>query len=269
MTRQERIQEKAGEHWPVLGSPWPARSPCACSRGFCSAACPDERRFTTWSAVAVYYVVPASVAVLLFASLRLKPLARLGLLVAGVSFTVSIYVVELLLALASGQQASVFSALDTQIQLQPVMTRLLRSSNKPQLAAKLARDSGHPIDSRGPAEVLDDLRRNGTDAIPIMTATNDLLITHPDGTATSAVAVDGRELIPLGSVSGAVTLLCNESGEWISYRSDSRGFNNPDDVWRSGRVDVAALGDSFTQGYCVPGGTQLRRISSGSTIPRR
>src|SRR6185436_4487677 len=108
-----------------------------------------------------------------------------------------------------------------------------------------------------PTQVLDDLRRTGTDAIPITTAVNDLLITHPDGTATSAVAIDGRELVPLGSVSDATTLLCNESGEWISYRSDSRGFNNPDDVWRTGRVDVAALGDSFTHGYCVPGGTSF------------
>ena len=71
------------------------------------------------------------------------------------------------------------------------------------------------------------------------------------------VAIDGRELVPLGSVSDVVTLLCNESGEWISYRSDSRGFNNPDEVWGSRRVDVAAIGDSFTQGYCVPRGTSF------------
>src|SRR4029453_18976401 len=149
---------------------------------------------------------------------------------------------------ASGHQAAAFSVLDTQLTLQPVMTRLLRSPKKQQLAAELARDSGHPIDSRSPSQVLDDLRKNGTDAIPIMTATNDLLITHPDGTATSTVAIDGRELVPLGRVSDGVTPLCNESGEWISYRRDSRGFNNPDEVWRAGRVDVAAIGDSFTQG---------------------
>ena len=256
MTRQERFQEKAGRLAGLALAVAGTLALCLFA-WFLFGGLSGQRRFTTWSAIAVYYVVPAAVAVLLFASLRLKPLARLGLLVAGVSFTVSIYIVELLLALASGQQASVFSMLDTQLQLQPVMTRLLRSPNKQQLAAELARDSGRPIDSRSPAEVLDDFRRNGTDAIPIMTATNDLLITHPDGTATSAVAIDGRELIPLGSVSGAVTLLCNESGEWISYRSDSRGFNNPDDVWRSDRVDVAALGDSFTHGYCVPGGSSF------------
>jgi len=45
----------------------------------------------------------------------------------------------------------------------------------------------------------------------------------------------------------------NENGDWIRYRSDGRGFNNPDTVWRSRRVDIAALGDSFTHGFCVPG----------------
>jgi hypothetical protein len=38
----------------------------------------------------------------------------------------------------------------------------------------------------------------------------------------------------------------------MTYKSDERGFNNPEGVWRSGQIDIASLGDSFTQGYCLP-----------------
>ena len=55
-------------------------------------------------------------------------------------------------------------------------------------------------------------------------------------------------------MSGRVTLLCNENGQWVDYRSDSRGFNNPEESVEGGPTDIAALGDSFTQGYCVPTG---------------
>ena len=53
-------------------------------------------------------------------------------------------------------------------------------------------------------------------------------------------------------MSNTVTVLCNESGQWIDYRSDERGFSNANEIWQSDRLDIAALGDSFTHGYCVP-----------------
>src|SRR5262249_37166437 len=68
----------------------------------------------------------------------------------------------------------------------------------------------------------------------------------------SAIALNGREVLPLGTVSRRATLLCNEGGQWIRYQSDRRGFNNPDDVWDSRALQIAALGDSFAHGYCVP-----------------
>src|SRR5262249_10567113 len=52
-------------------------------------------------------------------------------------------------------------------------------------------------------------------------------------------------------VSGADTLLCNENGDWVRYRSDRRGFNNSDEVWQLPSLDIAALGDSFVHGYCI------------------
>jgi lysophospholipase L1-like esterase len=47
-------------------------------------------------------------------------------------------------------------------------------------------------------------------------------------------------------------VLCNEGGQWVDYQSDRYGFNNPAEVWESEPVEIAALGDSFTHGYCVP-----------------
>jgi hypothetical protein len=49
-----------------------------------------------------------------------------------------------------------------------------------------------------------------------------------------------------------VTVLCNQSGQYVTYKSDEHGFNNPRGIWQSDRLDIAALGKSFTQGFCVP-----------------
>ena len=49
-----------------------------------------------------------------------------------------------------------------------------------------------------------------------------------------------------------MTVLCNESGDYVTYHSDQHGFHNPKEVWQSSRVEIAAVGDSFVQGYCVP-----------------
>ncbi len=48
-----------------------------------------------------------------------------------------------------------------------------------------------------------------------------------------------------------MTVLCNETGQYVSYQSDERGFNNPSGLFQ-GKADIIALGDSFTQGVCPP-----------------
>ena len=99
--------------------------------------------------------------------------------------------------------------------------------------------------------MLADFAGAGVDATPIITPSNHLFIRKPGGAITSAVAIDGTEVVPLSGVAGRLTLLCNESGEWIHYRADSHGFSNPEALWHQ-PIDVAALGDSFVHGYCVP-----------------
>ena len=143
MTRQERFQERAGKFAGLALALAGTLALCLFA-WLLFTGLSGQRRFTTWSAIALYYVAPATVAVLLFASLRLKPRARLGLLVAGISFTVSIYVVELFLVLALVSRPRHSRMLDTQLPLQPVMTRLLQSSNKQRLAAATGPGLGPP-----------------------------------------------------------------------------------------------------------------------------
>jgi hypothetical protein len=61
----------------------------------------------------------------------------------------------------------------------------------------------------------------------------------------------------LGGIAQALTVLCNESGSWVTFQSDEHGFRNPLGLWRSGALDVAAVGDSFTHGVCVPPGNEF------------
>ena len=55
----------------------------------------------------------------------------------------------------------------------------------------------------------------------------------------------------LGGHSFATVILCNEFGTWLTYESDRFGFNNDDAIHDSPRINVALLGDSYAQGYCV------------------
>ena len=55
----------------------------------------------------------------------------------------------------------------------------------------------------------------------------------------------------LTGLSNISTILCNETGNYITYKSDRFGFNNNDNKWKDKKVDSVFLGDSFTHGFCV------------------
>jgi hypothetical protein len=103
-----------------------------------------------------------------------------------------------------------------------------------------ARRFGLPYDGRSQFEVVRDLRKQGDHAYPA---------TFP---AWQGLPAQGTDLLPLGGISSVTTVLCNEMGQYVVYRSDEHGFHNPEGIWSSGRFDLAALGDSFTEGACVP-----------------
>jgi hypothetical protein len=204
-----------------------------------------QRQFSSPYHVVFYYVLPLILAAGLFSALRLQPVHKMNLLMLLAASCMAFYAMELFL---KWRAPSLYG------QARPVMTlvSLADSSDRQGYVAALRKEWGTQVDPRTADEVLDALRRRDPDAVPIITPSNQLFLTQPDGSVTSAIAVDGHEIMPLGAVANRVTVLCNEGGQWVYYQSDRYGFNNPAEVWESRPVEIAALGDSFTHGYCVP-----------------
>jgi len=193
----------------------------------------------------LYIVLPAVLASLLFGFLRRNHEVKINAAIFCVSLTVPVYAGELFLRFA-----------DSSAPERPAMTRIMTSKEKEKEAARLAKEFGVEIDTRGGFEVIDDLRKRGIDAVPIITPSNHLFVKQPDGSIKSAIAIRGIEAMPFGGISNKFTVLCNENGPYVTYESDEHGFQNPKGMWESELIDIAALGDSFVHGYCVsPGKT--------------
>ena len=103
-----------------------------------------------------------------------------------------------------------------------------------------SRRLGLSYDSRSQFEVVRDLRGQGVEAWPAV---------FP---AWQGLRHDGSSLLPLGGISRVHTVFCNELGPYVVYPSDEHGFHNPEGTWSSPAIDIAVLGDSFTQGACIP-----------------
>ncbi len=77
-------------------------------------------------------------------------------------------------------------------------------------------------------------------------------------------------IFPLSGVSKRETLLCNESGKFITYYSDRYGFNNPDYLWDKKEIEYLLIGDSFVHGDCVEEEKNLsgniRKISNKKSL---
>jgi len=100
-------------------------------------------------------------------------------------------------------------------------------------------------DRRSVLEVVSMLREQGVDATPTF---------HPVNHLDPPPKIAGKVTIPFGGISAATVVHCNsnETGCYVTYDSDEYGFNNPLGVWqREPPIDVALVGDSFTQGHCV------------------
>lgn len=187
-----------------------------------------ERSFNSLSAAVLYYGVPAGLAGLLFSALALGRRAKINLALVCVSLFSSLYSAEFLLRVL---RPAYFEP------AYPVMVNIQRAPDKAAQAAKLGKRYNVSIDARTGREIVGVLRTQGFEAVPIM--------------SPRALRIGGGELIPLGAIANKLTVLCNESGSWVTYESDEHGFNNPRHVWQS-NVEIAAMGDSFAHGYCVP-----------------
>lgn len=107
--------------------------------------------------------------------------------------------------------------------------------------------NGMEHDNRTFSEVVADSRAAGRMVYPDMSVGNILAELR-----SGPVVLPGRvKAIPLGGVANADIVMGNEGGQYIVYRSDRHGFNNPPESWERSEFDAIALGDSFTEGCCV------------------
>ncbi len=123
---------------------------------------------------------------------------------------------------------------------------LLRSSSNNHLERiEKAKELGIKFDTRTKMEVFKEMKEKGIDMVPTFLP---YILIEDNG-----LEKNGHKIYPLGGVSKKTTLLCNESGEWVSFDSDEHGFNNPTGIFEN-KIDIALVGDSFTEGHCVKNG---------------
>ena len=197
-----------------------------------------ERQFTNRAVLVTYYLLPIILACGFLAGLRLNRHYRINLAIAFISLSGSLLAGELFLSFA-----------ETGRVLRPLWGNDIASHQDE--VRELAIQNGSKFDTRTKIEYITDLNAQGIDAVPSSVPLG-LLQEGSDGTRKSAINSEGVELLPLGGVSNRVTVFCNETGEYLVYRSDEHGFHNPKGIWATGTAPIVALGDSFTQGGCVP-----------------
>jgi hypothetical protein len=188
-----------------------------------------QRYFSGQVGPIVYEVLPLVMACLLFASLLLRPSHKVNFVLILVAIAVSIKGVDLLLAFSDSMSLG----------------------ERTKAKAKAAQELGVYFDTRSKLEVIADLHKQGISASPVISPSI-LLTRQVSGILKSAITLSSTEVLPLAGIADKVTVLCNESGEYSIYESDEHGFQNPRGSWKAGHIDIAALGDSFTIGACVP-----------------
>jgi hypothetical protein len=174
---------------------------------------------------------PAIAGALLLAALKLSSAAKANLALTLCSIGFSVYAMEL--------------ASTIWFRLPSVQENAYR-----QVLATAAAARGVSFDLRTKSQVVKDMRRDGVDAVPSIFPRG--LLEQLDGAVHSVIRSQGAELLPLAGISRKRTVVCNEGGNYLLYTSDEHGFHNSPGLWRSGEVEILAVGDSFVQGWCVP-----------------
>ena len=199
---------------------------------------PGHRNFT--NTLLAYYIFPAVLAALLFAGLYLRPVWRIFLSIVILSCGISLFAANLFLALSQARLVAHQSAIRTLWFLERDLPDIER----------VASQFNVQFDIRSKRDIVKDFQKKGIEAVPTIIPV-DLLKEQAIGNFRSVITINGDEALPLGGISNKTTVLCNESGQYQSYESDEHGFHNPRGIWSVNRIDVVAVGDSFTQGHCV------------------
>jgi hypothetical protein len=200
-----------------------------------------QREFGSALQMLAFYGVPGLGAVTLLAGSRLRPERRVALTLLLISTSATVYLGEAALMAYDSLER------DTGQTFWP----LAWTDATRRHIERVAADYGVAFDTRPRVEVVAALREGGVSAVPGVSL-SPFLHEDDEGTISSSLTVDGSEVVPLGGVSNEVTVLCNETGDYLVYESDERGFHNPPGMWAASDIDVAIIGDSYAHGYCVP-----------------
>src|SRR6185436_8989549 len=122
-------------------------------------------------------------------------------------------------------------------------------------AGELALGRGPEVVEERLAERLraaDSMARPGAPAYPAIEPVRFVWALAAD--APSSLSVDGAPILPLAGRARSRLVSCREEpdGAWRAYETDEHGFVNPAGAWSREPVSLAAVGDSFTAGSCVP-----------------
>jgi lysophospholipase L1-like esterase len=75
---------------------------------------------------------------------------------------------------------------------------------------------------------------------------------YVDSTKSTLHIDDSTTVIPVSGIPDEMTVQCSEGGTTVTYRADSLGFRNPENVWDPIHSTAALIGDSFAHGFCRP-----------------
>jgi hypothetical protein len=208
-----------------------------------------------WDVVGVRTAVFGGLAVCLFVSVRARPAIKTAMATLCLIAIGGLYVADLVLAGSDpGDGRMPLWAID-----------LASPAHKAEVS-KIAAQSGVKVDTRDRSAILDDLRAQHIDAVPAVMLAD---VLQPAGAGRSGDPNDPDRVLPLGGISRALTVLCNQSGSYVTYQSDEHGFRNPPGLWDVVHLDLAVVGQSLTQGYCMADGNgfvDLLRASHPLTL---
>jgi hypothetical protein len=194
--------------------------------------------------MALHYALVGVVALGLFATRWLNASVKINFAFVVLSSLLAVYTSELVLAVVASGRANF------------EMTRWLffpSDHTRGSAQARLEKNSkdNPTFDRRDKLQVIESLEREGVSAYPAVVP-YDLFKWDHGSKGHRALLIDRVETLPLGGVSNVLTVFCNESGEYITYKSDEHGFHNPPGLWKYQQLEIVAVGDSFTHGACVP-----------------
>ncbi len=171
-------------------------------------------------------------------TLKLKKSTQTNLVTLFVSLIIGIYLIELMLNITN--------------HLEPKKDR-----------STIAQELGVKFDNRSKIELIEDLKKSNINAVPTFFPSQ---ISNTNGFTDYQNAT----IYPLGGMSNRTTVYNNESGEYLIYKSDRFGFNNPNNEWDTSQLKWLLVGDSFVHGSAVnPKNNiagQLRSITGESVI---